>query len=273
MKPTTRKSIFQKQNDSIEEVKNYLKNFSKLLRRDFLAILVKMCAKALQIRTVREDWRTRTGMLQFMQQNWPKFLVLVNTETCIKWFCSNFEQFEKILSNRKFSLFLYSSWEQYKSFLMSKEGCSFMKQNQNQICNYLEGQTTDNNEWMETELGQQVVSMIKKFKVTPATTTNFISLIPSKPNITTTSTTAKPMIQSSYYPQNQHQYIQQETTVTEPQIIFQPEVEITSASEFDDIEIEDSFDPIPFEYDIHLFDQQIAPTFEDIPLLYDDYQL
>ena len=95
MKPTTRKSIFQKQNDSIEEVKNYLKNFSKLLRRDFLAILVKMCAKALQIRTVREDWRTRTGMLQFMQQNWPKFLVLVNTETCIKWFCSNFEQKEE----------------------------------------------------------------------------------------------------------------------------------------------------------------------------------
>ena len=269
MKPTTRKSIFQKQNDSIEEVKNYLKNFSKLLRRDFLAILVKMCAKALQIRTVREDWRTRTGMLQFIQQNWAKFLVLVNSETCVNWYCRNFEQLEKILSDRKFSLFLYSSWEQYKALLASKQCIAFLKQNQIQICEFLDGKQTENQKWMETEIGEQIVNIIKKYKVSPATATNFVSVLPQpKPAVAP----IRPVIQSSYYPQHQHQYIPEET-VTEPEITFEPQVEITSASEFDEIEIEDSFDPMPYEFETQIYDQSVTPAFEDSPLLFEEYEL
>ena len=264
MKPSTRQSIFQKQADSVEEVKRQLKNFSKFLRRDFLAILVKMLAKELQLRTVREDWRTRTGMLQFIQQNWPRFLILVNSDTIFKWYCSNFESLEKLLSNRKFALYVQANWASYRQILSPRESVDFLKRNQLGICQFIEGQK-QNEQWMGTELGQQIVSIIDDFKSSKPTV--------NIPQFPVTNTVVPKPINRPATPV----LAAQNTETTE--VSFAPTIEITSGSEFDDLEIEDTFDSIPFEYELTSYDTSaydptlISQLYADGPLILDEYQL
>ena len=257
MKPQTRQSISQKQQDSVEEVKKHLKIYSKFLRRDFLAILVKMCAKELLVRTVREDWRTRTGMLQFLQQNWAKFLSLVNNDTIFNWFCNNFESLEKILSNRKLVLFIYANWSQYSQYLATPEAIDFFKKNQLEIASFIEGDVQSSKEWMTTEYGSKFIEIYKAFCIAPT----HIS-IPQK------------IIQQK--PIQQQQIIRQPvTTLKADEMVFCPVIEDYSATEDDQLEIEDTFDVLPFEVDLHTISDLEYPSyqFDDTPIILDEFQL
>lgn len=96
-----------------DEIVGVLKNYSRALRRDFLGNLVRITAKTLGKQTVRNDWRTREGMFNFLQQHWEFISKELNEDTFIKWYCSSFEQAERVLSEKSFVLFLRDHWLEY----------------------------------------------------------------------------------------------------------------------------------------------------------------
>ena len=77
--------------------------------------------------TIRKDWRTREGSLEFLSRNWYFFRESFNKRPVIFWYCANFEALESILSHRKFVMFLYKNWSQYGNFVSSKECVSFLR--------------------------------------------------------------------------------------------------------------------------------------------------
>ncbi|EAX98083.1 hypothetical protein TVAG_415070 [Trichomonas vaginalis G3] len=95
----------------MNNMKSVLTKYSPTLRRDFLAILVKLSAKKLQTYTVRNDWRTKTGMLEFLQRNWDRISNFIEQDPAINWFCINYTPLEKIFTDRKFALFIQDSWD------------------------------------------------------------------------------------------------------------------------------------------------------------------
>ncbi|EAX86770.1 hypothetical protein TVAG_132380 [Trichomonas vaginalis G3] len=154
-----------KQLESLENIKGHLKQYSRLLRRDFLAILVKMTAKEFGIRTVRCDWRTRKGMLAFLQSSWDKFYPQLTQETVFKWYCTNFEACEKLFSIRKFIMFIYSNWNLFNTFLTTPEAISCLRSHSRGIETLLESQSVPKNfEWLETEAGKKILDIVCQFK-------------------------------------------------------------------------------------------------------------
>ena len=101
----------------IENVKRTMSVFSRYLRRDFLAILVKMISKELKIQTQRKDWRTRDGSFEFLAKHWDRIYSLLTEQTPIQWFVTRFDSLEKILCNRKFSIYLFPPAIEYLSVL------------------------------------------------------------------------------------------------------------------------------------------------------------
>ena len=213
---------------TVENIKKYLKGFSRFLRRDFLAILVKMCSKELGIRTVREDWRTRSGMFSFLSSAWPKFLVLVSTDTIFRWYCINFESLEKLFSNRKFVMFIYANWSKFREFLSSQETITFLKKNQLEIEQYLEGSSASDAEWKHTEIGEQIIQIINSFK--SGISVQATAFVPKR------EVQAAPVCVPQPAP-----------AAKEEEISFSPQIEDLSSQNIDDIEIQDSYDTLPFD--------------------------
>ena len=114
----------------VDEVKRSLFNFSPQLRRDFLAILVKMTAKEFNLVTVRKDSRTKDGMLKFLAKHWLLLKPQLYHDTAIHWFVSIFSMTEFIFSDRQFALFIYNNWSVYKQTLIRQDIIQFMKYSQ-----------------------------------------------------------------------------------------------------------------------------------------------
>lgn len=150
---------------SNDAVKTFLRTYSRFLRRDFLAILVKMTAKELGIRTVRSDWRTRKGMLAFLSASWERFVDLCSRETIFKWYCTHFDAHEKVFSHRKLMMFIYANWSQFCSVLSTPSVLMAIKNSQNEIESYLNaGPNGRNQAWTETESGKQFFEIVNQFK-------------------------------------------------------------------------------------------------------------
>ena len=207
---------------SEEAIKKYLKNFSKFLRRDFLAILVKMCSRELGIKTVREDWRTRTGMLNFLQSVWPRFVLLASNNTVVRWYCTNFDLNEKVLSNRKFALFLYSNWSAYGQFLTSEAGAKFLRVNQVPINSLLEGTPIEDTEVFNTEEGKVMTQIINHFRI--GLTEKTVPVVQPTPV----------------------------ETKKQEEMSFSPEVEYDSLdNQCRELEIQDTFEPTALNLDLY----------------------
>ncbi|EAX99295.1 hypothetical protein TVAG_113110 [Trichomonas vaginalis G3] len=233
--------------ESTDVVKTFLKNYSRFLRRDFLAILVKMTAKELGIRTVRCDWRTRKGMLAFLSASWERFVDLTSRDTIFKWYCNNFDSLEKVFSNRKLMMFIYANWSEYGTFFSSPATLSLIKNSQNEIDSYITtGANARNQGWTETEAGQVLSGIISHFKG------GLPQAAPAKP-------AAKPIVE--------------EPKILEPETAnFDASLEASSSPD-DEIVIENSYDCLPFE--IGAFGTNEFPTVfhVDDPYLFDDYSL
>lgn len=148
-----------------DTVKKTLQVYSKFLRRDFLAILVKMSAKQFGIRTVRSDWRTRNGMINFLAGCWDKFLNAINTDTILQWYYTNFESIEKVFSNRKFMMFIYNNWNQYQTFLKDKETLQFLHDNQLEIENSLSAQQAPTSPvWSTSDVAAMMLKIMDQFQ-------------------------------------------------------------------------------------------------------------
>lgn len=227
-----------------EEIKNTLKAYSKFLRRDFLAILVKMSARELGIKTVRSDWRTRKGMLTFLQNSWARFTPLLAADTIFQWYCHYFDYLEKIFSKRKFIMFLYANWDKYGDFMKSDAAIAFMRAHQTEIENILNTQSTKRSRaWNEVEAGTSLNAIIEHFS-------NGL-VEPIKEEVIIIPQDIQPI----------------RSPITKPQkfeTIF-PEID----SEFLNIDFEvqlDVIEPLPY-------DPLLLPPLLDEPLMLDDFHL
>lgn len=124
-----------------------------------------MSAKEFGIRTVRCDWRTRKGMLAFLQSAWEKFHQQLSEKTIFRWYCTNFEACEKLFSNRKFIMFIYMNWKQYENFLSNPNTIICMRSHTKGIETLLTTNSSNKNaEWLETETGKGILEMVAHFK-------------------------------------------------------------------------------------------------------------
>lgn len=117
----------------METIKQFLRHYSRLLRRDFLCILVKMSAQQFKIPTKRLDWRTRDGMFNFLQSIWIRLYPLLHEKTIFNWYLNYFQHLEKILSMKKFMMFIYNNWDKFQSILTDPDVILYMKNNENKI--------------------------------------------------------------------------------------------------------------------------------------------
>lgn len=155
---------------TVDHIKEYLKSYSKFLRRDFLGLLVKMASKELGIRTVREDWRTRKGMYSYLLNVWEKLHPLFHGNTVFKWYATHFERNEKIFSNRKFIIFVFVNWKTFGSFVSDPKAMSFFESHHLDIEGVLEGgilKTTP--QWVQDPIGCQWSQLLMTFQSSPAT--------------------------------------------------------------------------------------------------------
>ena len=147
-----------------ETVKEHLRKYSRFLRRDFLCVLVKTCAKHLQLHTSRDDWRTRTGMLKFFTRSWCGISSLLDDHSIfIGWYTKNFQLSERLLTNRKFSQFLYRNWAKYKQFLSLFSTEEFMQNHQGTLSDVLNGKQEHIEELKSSETGREFVRIIEEF--------------------------------------------------------------------------------------------------------------
>lgn len=151
---------------STENLKQELKRYSSYLRRDFLAVIVKLSGKMFGMHLTRTDWRTRTGMLNFISKNWEILSEAIRNPTnTMGWYAANFEFIEKILNDRKFSVFLYTIWHQYSAFLMDHETVRFMHMHMQEISTAISSKDEVANFSFENcETGRKVADIILKFK-------------------------------------------------------------------------------------------------------------
>jgi hypothetical protein len=152
-------------NTHLELVKNILQNFSRLLRRDFLYVLVKTSAKQLQIPTSRDDWRTRDGMLAFIARNWNIISVLLyNQSEFVGWYAIHFQSSEKLLTDQKFAKFIHKNWVKYKEFFLCSSTQDFMQINQNYLSTLLNGNEEHIEEFSASEIGASFIEILAEFR-------------------------------------------------------------------------------------------------------------
>jgi len=118
-----------KMNENSDSIKDYLRRFSAHLRRDFLVIIVKMASRELNIQTVRNDWRTREGMMRFLSRFWEKIVILIEGDSVFNWFCTNFEKYQQLFEHKKFMLFIQMNWKQYGKMLKLEQTKETMRLN------------------------------------------------------------------------------------------------------------------------------------------------
>ena len=246
-----------KQEITADTVKAKIRTYSRFLRRDFLAILVKMSAKHFNIRTVRCDWRTRTGMVAFLQGVWERLSPLLEDDSIFNWYCTNFDSHETLFSNRKFMLYVYANWVKYGEFFKQQETLNFLKINQNEIEILLNNPKLQEQTHWPQPVGDQMMAIID----------DFLKIKAQQNYLSTSAPTPKPMPKSSSMPlmqKNSRLYLAQNQLIQMQPI--QPPVQpattdmltsnfadiqnhlfIQSDSEDSDISTEVLFDPVNFE--------------------------
>lgn len=236
--------------ESLDNIKACLKGYSRLLRRDFLAILVKMTAKEFGIRTVRCDWRTRKGMFAFLQSAWDKFFPLLSQQTIFKWYCTNFDSAEKLFSNRKFVMFIYANWKQYESILTNPTTMMCIKSHANGIETLLNSPSIPRGfDWLETEPGKVVYELINHFK---------------------NGQSSKIQQEDDEIASSPEERVQEQAIEIEPEITL-PTEELSNPD--DEIDLESAF--VIFPNDLMYFEFKEPATynhFED-PFLMDEYSI
>ncbi|EAX97367.1 hypothetical protein TVAG_499040 [Trichomonas vaginalis G3] len=235
--------------ESMDNIKACLKGYSRLLRRDFLAILVKMTAKEFGIRTVRCDWRTRKGMFAFLQGSWERFHPLLNQPTVFNWYCTNFDSAEKLFSNRKFVMFIYANWKQYESFLTNPNTILCIKSHSNGIETLINSPSVPKGfDWLESEPGKSILEIVHHFKNGQAGKFHQDDIeIASSPE----EQTPEPMKELQ----------------PEPELNLQPE------ADEDHIDLEYAFFLYPQDYMFVDFKKPMQITHIDDPFLMDEYSL
>lgn len=106
----------------LNDTTELLKEFSSNLRRDFLGNLVRLLARAISVKTVRKDWRTRDGMIRFLDRYSTRLREQLEEDTFIKFFCANFQLASDALSDRGFVMYLGEHWTSAKGVLNSAHG-------------------------------------------------------------------------------------------------------------------------------------------------------
>ena len=267
--------VLSSQSVSVEEIKKYLETFSRFLRRDFLAILVKMTSKQLGIKTVRSDWRTRKGMLSFLQTHWNQFKTLVESDTIFHWYTTNFHTAEKILENRKLLMFLFANWSQYGSFLSTQPALSLLRARQNELELLAESQENVNIEWSNQETLQKMTDILKHFTNGINGSKTTITELPKRiilPPLQITPT-PEPISQPSFIRSEQIIIPLKEESSENPKDLSQESSSSEGVSEYDDIVIEDSLDILPFELSIYDSTDYLQLYHIDDPLIIDDYSI
>jgi hypothetical protein len=140
--------------------------FSRYLRRDFLAILVRMTANVLKVHTSREDWRTRDGSLRFFARHWDIFSKLLVTNKGLQWFVRHFDQFQKILCNRKLSLFIFNNWVKYGSLFSNSEFEKFLTENSVEFLNVIESNDMDHPIFKNKRFGANILTFVRDYNGT-----------------------------------------------------------------------------------------------------------
>lgn len=150
---------------TVEIIKNTLRRYSRLLRRDFLMSLVRLCALELHIRTTRSDWRTRDGSLLFLSEHWNGFHCLLEKEGFIRWFCYAYSRCIGVLSNRHFVNFLYQNWDSYKLLFDNKTTIAFISVHRSAVESALKGAPAREvlRDLVECDVCASVVSVIEAF--------------------------------------------------------------------------------------------------------------
>ena len=255
---------------SVETVKTTLKSYSRFMRRDFLAILVKMSAKNFNVRTVRCDWRTRSGMLAFMQGVWERFFPLLSQDTIFKWYCQNFDTQEKVFSNRKFMMYIFANWQAHQSFLKQEETLTFLKVNQNEAEILLSNPKAKHSQAWAQPIGTKFLEIINEFASSKPAQVNSSPVPLAAPSIMRKSMSMPSMQQIAAQPQipprmasSPIEQAPQPDFIAQPIDFFQVNDPVAddfstdsystaqsvapNASYDSDISSEDLFDPINFE--------------------------
>lgn len=150
---------------SVNEMKTKLRKYSRLLRRDFLFILVRACKLELHQRTSRTDWRTRTGMFQFLEKNRAFLEASLEKSGFIRWYCNSFEMAERVLSDRKFVQFLHERWPQYSEVLETASLIDVLHRHEAYVEAILKGLPPQNTQ-PEASL-EPIIQIINDYKGTP----------------------------------------------------------------------------------------------------------
>ena len=263
---------------SVDVVKTTLKEYSKFMRRDFLAILVKMSAKYFNIRTVRCDWRTRTGMVSFLQGVWEKFAPLLSEDSIFNWYCTNFDSLEKLFSERKFMMYVFAKWNDLEEFLKQDETIIFMKQNENELIVLLSNPKSSHSSAFDQPIGQKFIEIIDEFCNTKQSLSSTSTMgprvsMPKSSSMPTMSQIQKQIQQLHQQQKTQQLLLKQKTfsmvqptaqpnpvtitTTTNNQITFTPmfseskclsaDVSDTETSTESEFVTEELFDPVNFE--------------------------
>ena len=151
------------QTEVSKEIKTLLCKYSPQLRRDFLAILVKMAAKEFSLVTVREDWRTKEGMLKFLEKVWDMLQPLLFQNNAISWFCGVYSTIEQVFSDRKFALYLQAYWSKYARIVLRQDILIFMKYYQKQLKSILKGETKIPEEWLQLNFAKDFFEMVNEY--------------------------------------------------------------------------------------------------------------
>ena len=147
----------------VETVKRFMMVFSRYLRRDFLAILVRMTSIILKLHTSRDDWRTRDGSLKFFARNWDAFSKILVTSKGLQWFVKHFDQFQKILCNRRLSLFIFKNWAIYGSLFSDPEFEKFLANNSVDFLNVLQGNCMEHPILKNEKFGKRIETFVRDF--------------------------------------------------------------------------------------------------------------
>lgn len=150
----------------MEHIKSTLAKYSPALRRDFLAILVKLAAKKLNMYTVRNDWRTKDGMLDFIRRNWDSIGNFINTDPCINWFCTSYQPLSHAFTDRKFALFIQDAWATVGPVLNRPDVFALFKYQSQIVKSLLESKTQIciPPVWAQFQAGIDLYRIIEQYK-------------------------------------------------------------------------------------------------------------
>ena len=170
----------QEKSDIVKQMDKELRRYSKTLRHRFLKTLVKCAAKEFKIQTVRNDWRTRKGMLAFLADNWEKIQALIRSDTFFRWFCCFYSQLENVFIKGNLAMFFYQNWNQFKTYLYNRNSILFLSINSTEISRLITSSSSPIPPmWYQMEPGITFCKIIEQIRGPAESST--ISQSPSSP--------------------------------------------------------------------------------------------